>query len=45
MFKLICEDMFIHNGKLFLQIDSVIIGNPVSSTLADWFLEIIEKKF
>ena len=35
--------MFIHNGKLFSQIDGVM-GNPLGPTLANWFLGMIEKK-
>ena len=36
--------MFIHNGKLFSQIDGVAMGNPLGPTLANWFLGMIEKK-
>ena len=36
--------MFIHNGKLFLQVDRVAMGNPLGPTLANWFLGMIEKK-
>ena len=36
--------MFIHNGKLFLQIVRVAMGNPLGSRLANWFLGMIEKK-
>ena len=36
--------MFIHNGKLFFQIDGVAMGNPLGLTLANWFLGMIEKK-
>ena len=36
--------MFIHNGKLFSQIDAVAMGNPLGPRLANWFLGMIEKK-
>ena len=36
--------MFIHNGKLFSQIDGLALGHPLGSTLANWFLGMIEKK-
>ena len=45
LLKLSTEGMFIHNGKLFLQIDGVAMGNPLGLTLANWFLGMIEKKF
>ena len=36
--------MFIHNGKLFSQIDGVAMDNPLGPMLANWFLGMIEKK-
>ena len=36
--------MFIHNGKLFSQIDGVAMGSPLGPTFANWFLGMIEKK-
>ena len=36
--------MFIHNGKLYQQIDGVAMGSPLGPTLANWFLGTIEKK-
>ena len=44
LLKLSTEGMFIHNGKLFSQIDGVAMGNPLGPTLANWFLGMIEKK-
>ena len=37
--------MFIHKGKLFSLIDGVAMGNHLGPTLANWFLEMVEKKF
>ena len=36
--------MFIHNSKLFSQIDGVAMGNLLGLTLANWFLGMIKKK-
>ena len=44
LLKLSTEGMFIHNGKLFSQIDGVAMGNPLGPTLSNWFLGMIEKK-
>ena len=44
LLKVSTESMFIHNGKLFSQIDGVVMGNPLGPTLAKWFLGTIEKK-
>ena len=44
LLKLSTEGMFIHNGKLFSQIDGVATGNPLGPTLANWFLGMIEKE-
>ena len=44
LLKLSTEGMFVHNGKLFSQIDGVAMGNPLGPTLVNWLLGIIEKK-
>ena len=36
--------MFIHNSKLFLQIDGVAMGNRLGPILANWLLGMVEKK-
>ena len=45
LLQLITEGMFIHNGKLFAQIDGVAMGNSLGTAFANWCLELIEKKF
>ena len=43
--KLNTKGMFIHNGKLFSQIDGIAIGKPLDPTLANLFLGMIEKNY
>ena len=43
LLKLSTESMFIHNGKLFSQIDGVALGNSLGPAIANWFLGMIEK--
>ena len=43
--KLNTKGMFIHNGKLFSQIDSIAIGKPLDPTLVNLFLGMIEKNY
>ena len=44
LLKLSIKDLCIHNGKPFSQIGGVAIDNPLSPTLANWYLEMIEKE-
>ena len=42
--KFSIEDVSIHNGKLFSQINGVAMDNLLGPTLANWFLGMIEKE-
>ena len=44
MLKLATGGYFLHNGKLYVQVDGVSMGSPLGPTLANFFLGHLEKE-
>ena len=44
LLRLAREKLFLHKDCLYKQIDGVVIGSPLGSTLTNFFLERMETK-